>query len=30
MLCLTQSNETFRYFPDIVSIFELQVIPTLE
>jgi hypothetical protein len=24
------TNETFRYFPEISSIFELQVVPTIE
>lgn len=29
-LCLTMTNETFRFFPEIVSIFELQMAPTIE
>ena len=29
-LCLSVTNEVFRYMPDIQSIFELQLAPTLE
>lgn len=29
-LCLTETNEIFRYLPDINNIFELQVVPTLD
>ena len=29
-LCLTTTNEVFRFVPDILSIFELQIAPTLE
>jgi hypothetical protein len=29
-LCLIMTSETLRFFPDIASIFELQIVPTLE
>ena len=29
-LCLTMTNEVFRFFPEINSIFELQIAPTIE
>ena len=29
-LCLTVTNEVFRFMPDILGIFELQIVPTIE
>ena len=29
-LCLTMTNELFRFFPEILSILELQIAPTIE
>lgn len=29
-LCLTMTHETLRFFPEVASIFELQIVPTLE